>query len=113
MSAGALAAAGDVAVRSAAGATDARVTRLPYPYDYRCPFGIGGERGAELAARWTAHLLDDPKGGVQPPAAMRLEAVQGEGGVIPAPDAWLRRMREITAARGIPLIVDEVQTGVG
>jgi diaminobutyrate-2-oxoglutarate transaminase len=39
--------------------------------------------------------------------------VQGEGGVIPAPDDWLRRMREITAARSIPLIADEVQTGVG
>jgi diaminobutyrate-2-oxoglutarate transaminase len=113
MTAAALAATGDVAVRSAAGESDARITRLPYPYDYRCPFGIGGERGAELSARYTAHLLDDPKGGVQPPAAMLMEAVQGEGGVIPAPDAWLRRMREITAARGIPLIVDEVQTGVG
>jgi len=113
MTAAALAATGDVAVRSAAGDSDARITRLPYPYDYRCPFGIGGDRGAELSARYTAHLLDDPKGGVQPPAAMLLEAVQGEGGVIPAPDAWLRRMREITAARGIPLIVDEVQTGVG
>lgn len=113
MTAGALAATGDIAVRSAVGDTDARITRLPYPYDYRCPFGIGGDRGAELSARWAAHLLDDPKGGVLPPAAMLLEAVQGEGGVIPAPDAWLRRMREITAARGIPLIVDEVQTGVG
>lgn len=113
MTAGALAATGDVAVRSAAGDMDARITRLPYPYDYRCPFGTGGGRGAELSARWTANLLDDPKGGVQPPAAMLLEAVQGEGGVIPPPETWLRRMREITAARGIPLIVDEVQTGVG
>lgn len=113
MTAGALAATGDTAVRATAGEADARITRLPYPYDYRCPFGIGGDRGAELSARWTAHLLDDPKGGVQPPAAMLLEPVQGEGGVIPAPDAWLRRMREITAARGIPLVVDEVQTGVG
>ena len=34
------------------------------------------------------------------PAGMILEPVQGEGGVIPAPDAWLRRMREITADRG-------------
>jgi diaminobutyrate-2-oxoglutarate transaminase len=58
-------------------------------------------------------VLDDPKGGVQPPAAMLLEAVQGEGGVVPAPDGWLRRMREITSDRRIPLIVDEVQTGVG
>ncbi|MFF8606376.1 diaminobutyrate--2-oxoglutarate transaminase family protein [Streptomyces sp. NPDC015346] len=105
MTAGALDASG--------GATDVRVTRLPYPQNYRCPFGVGGERGAELAARWTESLLDDPKSGVTTPAGMILEPVQGEGGVIPAPDAWMRRMRAITAARSIPLIADEVQTGVG
>ncbi|MEU4493838.1 diaminobutyrate--2-oxoglutarate transaminase family protein [Streptomyces sp. NPDC023998] len=105
MTAGALDASG--------GATDVRVSRLPFPQNYRCPFGIGGERGAELGARWTESLLDDPKGGVPRPAGMILEPVQGEGGVIPAPDAWMRRMREITAARSIPLIADEVQTGVG
>jgi len=44
---------------------------------------------------------------------MILEAVQGEGGVVPAPLPWLREMRRITAKRGIPLVVDEVQTGVG
>lgn len=113
MTAAALAATGDIAVRGAACAADARITRLPYPYDYRCPFGVGGEHGAELSARLTENLLDDPKGGIQPPAGMLLEPVQGEGGVIPAPDAWLRRMRDLTAARGIPLIADEVQTGVG
>ncbi|MFD4523462.1 diaminobutyrate--2-oxoglutarate transaminase family protein [Streptomyces sp. NPDC058470] len=101
------------ALEASAGATDVRVTRLPYPQDYRCPFGIGGDRGAELAARWTESVLDDPKSGVPQPAGMILEPVQGEGGVIPAPDAWMRRMREITAARSIPLIVDEVETGVG
>ncbi|MFC5804702.1 diaminobutyrate--2-oxoglutarate transaminase family protein [Streptomyces formicae] len=105
MTVGALAASG--------GATDVRVTRLPYPQDYRCPFGIGGDRGAELSARWTASLLDDPKGGVPAPAGMIVEPVQGEGGVIPAPDAWMRRMRSLTEARSIPLIADEVQTGVG
>ncbi|MFF3761046.1 diaminobutyrate--2-oxoglutarate transaminase family protein [Streptomyces sp. NPDC002185] len=105
MTAGALAASG--------GATDVRVTRLPYPQQYRCPFGVGGERGAELAARWTESLLDDPKSGVTTPAGMIVEAVQGEGGVIPAPDGWMRRMRRITADRSVPLIVDEVQTGVG
>ncbi|MEU6257356.1 diaminobutyrate--2-oxoglutarate transaminase family protein [Streptomyces sp. NPDC047043] len=105
MTAGALEASGD--------ASDVRVARLPYPQDYRCPFGVGGPRGAELAARWTESVLDDPKSGVPHPAGMILEPVQGEGGVIPAPDAWMRRMRQITAARSIPLIADEVQTGVG
>ncbi|MEU3839784.1 diaminobutyrate--2-oxoglutarate transaminase family protein [Streptomyces sp. NPDC028635] len=91
----------------------ADVTRLPYPQDYRCPFGVGGEAGAELAARWAESVLDDPKSGVPRPAGLIVEPVQGEGGVIPAPDTWLRRVREITAARSIPLIADEVQTGVG
>ncbi|GAA3390028.1 diaminobutyrate--2-oxoglutarate transaminase family protein [Streptomyces roseoviridis] len=105
MTAGALDASG--------GATDVRVARLPYPRSYRCPFGVGGDRGAELAARWTESVLDDPKSGIPTPAGMILEPVQGEGGVIPAPDDWLRRMREITEARSIPLIADEIQTGVG
>ncbi|MFI8965248.1 diaminobutyrate--2-oxoglutarate transaminase family protein [Streptomyces sp. NPDC053493] len=95
------------------GADDVRVARLPYPRDYRCPFGIGGDRGAELAARWTENALDDPKSGIPAPAGMILEPVQGEGGVIPAPDGWMRRMRKITVDRSIPLIADEVQTGVG
>ncbi|MEV8069502.1 diaminobutyrate--2-oxoglutarate transaminase family protein [Streptomyces sp. NPDC085995] len=105
MTAGASAASGH--------AEDVRVARLPYPQEYRCPFGVGGARGAELAARWTESVLDDPKSGVPEPAGMILEPVQGEGGVHPAPDAWLRRMRRITAERSIPLIADEIQTGVG
>ncbi|KOV60399.1 diaminobutyrate--2-oxoglutarate transaminase family protein, partial [Streptomyces sp. MMG1121] len=105
MTAGALAASG--------GARDVQVARLPYPQDYRCPFGVGGPRGAELAARWTESLLDDPQSGVPLPAGMILEPVQGEGGVIPGPDDWLRRMRRLTEDRSIPLIADEIQTGVG
>lgn len=114
MTAGALAATGSVAVKEPVFAgSSAEVTRLPYPYTYRCPFGVGGERGAELSATYTERLLDDPSGGVVRPAAMILEAVQGEGGAVPAPDGWLREMRRITSEREIPLIVDEVQTGVG
>ncbi|MFI6443958.1 diaminobutyrate--2-oxoglutarate transaminase family protein [Kitasatospora sp. NPDC050543] len=112
MTAGALGVTGSVAVKAPLPSTG-EVTRLPYPYPYRCPFGVGGPAAEELAATYTQRLLDDPSGGVVQPAAMILEAVQGEGGVVPAPDDWLREMRRITAERGIPLIVDEVQTGVG
>lgn len=113
MTAGALAVSGDTAIREAIGPGADEVTRLPYPYAYRCPFGVGGPEGAELAVRYAETLLDDPAGGVAAPAAMIVEAVQGEGGVIPAPDTWLREMRRITDERGIPLILDEVQTGLG
>ena len=100
------------ALEASRSASEVRVARLPYPQDHRCPFGIGGEHGAELAARWTESVLDDPTSGVPRPAGMILEPVQ-ESGVIPAPDGWMRRMRAITAARSIPLIADEVHTGVG
>ncbi|WP_434515253.1 acetylornithine transaminase [Dechloromonas sp. ARDL1] len=45
--------------------------------------------------------------------AVMLEPVQGEGGVIPADLEFLKALRGLTEARGILLIVDEVQTGVG
>ncbi|MCO1575411.1 diaminobutyrate--2-oxoglutarate transaminase family protein [Crossiella sp. SN42] len=113
MTAGALAASGNIAVREPLADNGFNVTRLPYPYDYRCPFGLGGPQAHHIGARLVESLLTDSHSGVLPPAAMILEAVQGEGGVIPSPDSWLRDMRRITEEHGIPLIVDEVQTGVG
>jgi len=46
-------------------------------------------------------------------AAMFLEPVQGEAGVRPLPPGYLARARELTAAHGALLVVDEVQTGMG
>ncbi|MGH3341619.1 MAG: acetylornithine transaminase [Carbonactinosporaceae bacterium] len=46
-------------------------------------------------------------------AAVFLEAVQGEGGVVPAPAGYLEKARAITAGAGALLVLDEVQTGLG
>jgi acetylornithine/N-succinyldiaminopimelate aminotransferase len=46
-------------------------------------------------------------------AAVFLEPIQGEAGVIPAPDGYLAAAREITAQHGALLVLDEVQTGIG
>ena len=85
---------------------------LPYPHSYRCPFGVGGDQTEILSTSYVRSLLEDPESGVLP-AAMVLEIVQGEGGVIPAPDQWTRAMRELTSTHAVPLVVDEVQTGWG
>ena len=45
--------------------------------------------------------------------AVMLEPIQGEAGVWPARDKFLRDLRELTTARGLLLIVDEIQTGIG
>jgi diaminobutyrate-2-oxoglutarate transaminase len=89
------------------------VHHLPYPYDYRCPFGVGGEEGSRLASAYVENILEDPDGGITDPAGMILEPVQGEGGAIPAPVEWLCEMRRITRERDIPLILDEIQAGLG
>lgn len=46
-------------------------------------------------------------------AAVVLEPIQGEAGVIPLTEAYLRGVRELTAAHGTLMILDEVQTGIG
>ncbi|HEV3499174.1 MAG TPA: acetylornithine transaminase [Bradyrhizobium sp.] len=42
-----------------------------------------------------------------------LEPIQGEAGVWPATDQFLRELRELTKAHGLLLILDEIQTGIG
>ena len=45
--------------------------------------------------------------------AVMLEPIQGEAGVWPASDAFLRELRALTSAHGLLLILDEIQTGMG
>lgn len=113
MTHGALSVSGESVPKTALGGLSAEVQFLPFPSDYRCPFGVGGGAGADLGARYIETMLDDPNSGVLPPAGMIVEVIQGEGGVNPAPDEWLRKIRALTKRRGVPLIIDEVQTGLG
>lgn len=46
-------------------------------------------------------------------AAIFLEPIQGETGVVPAPEGFLQAIRELCDEHGILMVVDEVQTGVG
>jgi len=113
MSHGSLSLMGSLGPKRDVGPMMADVQFLPYPYAFRCPFGIGGEPGETAGLRYIQTLLSDPESGVRAAAGMILEAVQGEGGVVPASDRWLRELRRITRAATVPLILDEVQTGLG
>lgn len=46
-------------------------------------------------------------------SALVLEPIKGEAGVLPLPDGYLARARELTSQHGVLLIIDEIQTGVG
>ncbi|WP_158890710.1 aspartate aminotransferase family protein [Amycolatopsis anabasis] len=86
---------------------------FPYSSCSRCPVGLSPDSCATNCVSYLERALHDPNGGVPRPAAVILEMVQGEGGVIPARRDFVRRVRELTKPLDIPLIVDEVQTGCG
>ncbi len=89
------------------------VHSFPYPYSYRDPFGLGGEAGVKAACNFFERTLKDPESGITKPACVILEAIQGEGGVIPAPVEFLQTVRRVTKELDIPLILDEIQCGMG
>lgn len=111
MTSGALAAMGNVSARLGPLARVGDVHFAPFPYRYRCPFGTDGADTDDLSIRYLSNLFTDPESGIPKPAAVIVELVQGEGGCIPASDEWLRALRDITRQHGIPLVIDEVQTG--
>jgi len=113
MTMGALSLMGNTAPKAAVSGYMSEVHFLPFPNAYRCPFGIGGSDSARLSLNYIENLLKDPESGITKPALIILEAIQGEGGCIPASSEWLCGLRELATEHDIPLVIDEVQTGFG
>ena len=79
------------------------------PYRYRCPF-CSGESRCNLAC--AAAVEETVRGeGPETVAAILVEPVTGYSGIVPAPDGYLRRLRELCDQHGILLIFDEVIDG--
>lgn len=86
---------------------------FPYPAGRHCALGGDPETAGERCLEYFERALRDPLGGVPLPAAVILEVVQGEGGVVVAPSVFVQGVRRVTRELGVPLIVDEVQCGWG
>jgi 4-aminobutyrate aminotransferase-like enzyme len=85
---------------------------LPYPYPYRAdPTEPGPERLTDLCLAAAAAELDRP--GAEPPACLIVEAVQGVGGVVPAPARFLLGLSELARTHGVVLVADEIWSGFG
>jgi acetylornithine/N-succinyldiaminopimelate aminotransferase len=104
---------GRTGIVAAEGAFHGRSTgalALTHKPAYRQPFeplipGVSHVPYADVAALRAAVTSDT--------AAVVLEPIQGEGGVVAADTAYLQAAREITTAAGALLVIDEIQTGVG
>ena len=104
VTAGALAASGNAGNRMA--------PVLPLPGVLRALYD--GYLGPDVdTAELLDALLNDASSGFDPPAAILLEVVQGEGGLNQASDGWLRRIAEVARQHGALLIVDDIQAGCG
>lgn len=86
---------------------------FPYPYCLRCPLSLHPSRCDTNCATYLRRALLDSHGGIPRPAAILLELVQGEGGVIPATPRFAREVAQVARELDAVLIVDEVQTGYG
>jgi len=91
----------------------AGVYHAPYADCYRCPVGMKPETCAAECLDYIDHQLFVHLLSPDEVAAIVVEPIQGEGGYIVAPDQFLQRLRELTRAHGILLVVDEVQSGMG
>ena len=103
MTLGSLSVTGNAMKRGGAGVPLVHATRMPY-----CNYLDETSSLDVLEA-----FLQDSGSGLDLPAAVIVETVQGEGGLNHASWTWLQRLEQICRSHGILLIVDDVQMGVG
>ncbi|MFD1009571.1 MULTISPECIES: diaminobutyrate--2-oxoglutarate transaminase [Oceanisphaera] len=104
VSLGALAATGNQHHRGGAGTSMADISRLPYD-------GYPGAGEDSLLLFET--MLNDNSSGLDKPAAVLFEVVQGEGGLNASSFKWLQRLEKICRAHDILMIADDIQAGCG
>ncbi|ONI78800.1 diaminobutyrate--2-oxoglutarate transaminase [Actinosynnema sp. ALI-1.44] len=104
MTLGALSVTGNSMKRGGAGIPLVHATPMPYDnyFDGQTPDFLFFEK-----------LLEDSGSGLNEPAAVIVETVQGEGGINAARVDWLRGLSDLCKRHGILLIVDDVQMGCG
>ncbi|MBZ9567249.1 diaminobutyrate--2-oxoglutarate transaminase [Modicisalibacter tunisiensis] len=104
MTLGSMAVTANAAVRGSAGVGLDDAVLMPYSHYYA--------DGRDTAKDFEALLTDDFSG-VDKPAAVIVETVQGEGGINVADVAWLREIERLCRAHDMLLIVDDIQAGIG
>ncbi len=104
MTLGSVAATGNRYYRRAAGVALSQVVFMPYD----------GYHGPEIdTIALFERQLEDGGSGLDHPAAVLVETIQGEGGINVASAAWLRRLAALCKRHDMLLIVDDIQMGCG
>lgn len=89
------------------------VIHVPYPYCYRCCFGLEYPSCNLQCAHYVDYVLNTPYTGAYDVAAVFVEAQQGESGYVPAPPGYLEIIKKACEKNGALYVSDEVQAGAG
>lgn len=87
------------------------ISFMPYCSPYRCPFAVGSKPCSQECIKYFQHCLENPHSGIDKPAAIIIEPVQGEGGTYIPGQGWLEKIVEIAHKNDVLVIFDEVQSG--
>ncbi len=99
--------------RDYAGISPRDIYHLPFPYPYRFPIKVPEDEISNAVIDQIEYLIRDPAAGPGAIGGILVEPIQGEGGYIVPPDDFLPMLREVTEKYSVPLIFDEVQSGMG
>ena len=89
------------------------VEHVPYPYCYRCPLKLEYPSCGFACIDYIQEEYFDKFVPPEEVAAFFVEAIQGEGGYVPAPDDYFQELFKRFRKYGILFVVDEVQSGMG
>lgn len=92
-------------------AWSAPIVRIPQAYCYRCPLNLTYPQ-CQLACVDLAKMIIE-RGSGEPPVALIMEPIQGNGGMIDFPREYYPAIRNMCDDLGMLLIFDEIQTGFG
>lgn len=84
---------------------------MPYSYCYRCLFGKEHANCNLECATYLRKALENPCSGIEKPAAIIVEPVQGEAGTIIPQPGFLEEIVRLGHEQEIPVIFDEIQSG--
>ncbi|MDB4866183.1 MAG: aminotransferase class-III [Cohnella sp.] len=89
------------------------VTKVPYPNCYRCPFGQTPDKCSMQCLDYIENFIFKTVCPAEDVSAIIIEAMQSDGGDIPAPKEYLPALEDMCRRHGILLFLDEVKIGLG
>lgn len=107
----ALALTSNTRFRSKFKSLDANVHFIPYAYCYRCPVKKTPDTCHTDCVDYLGEVLENTFSGIVKPAAVILEPIQGEGGIVVPPPGYLEKIAQVAKENDVLTIFDEVQAG--